>query len=223
MSPNSNLNGSGIGLLSLMFDTMLPFASRPASSSPGTVDLTFKFGLSATGATSIIILDEVETALSAPTVVVVHKDKEKLPEKLPLLSKIFTPVRSLVVNNQSPVDVLAPLFKDRISGRPRSVISEVPDDGVLFNVKPKFARSEFVGSAPPSLIPSSFDAATSEASTVSLAFASTQKTYSAGVIPELAPLDTAWYPKPTSKISFTPVSDVIEAFRRLVATVFPLF
>ena len=115
LSPNSNLNGSGIGLLSLMFDRMSPFASRPASSSPGTVDLTFKFGLSATGATSIIILDEVETALSAPTVVVVHKDKEKLPEKLPLLSKILTPERSLVVKSQSPVEVFAPLFKDRIS------------------------------------------------------------------------------------------------------------
>jgi hypothetical protein len=131
------------------------------------------------------------TALSAPTVVVVHRDKEKLPEKLPLLSKIFTPDRSLVVNNQSPVDVLAPLFKDKISGRPRSVISDVPDDGVLFKVKPRFARSEFVGSVPPSLIPSSLDDATSEVSTVSFEFASTQKTYSAGVIPELEALATA--------------------------------
>ena len=53
------------------------------------------------------------------------------------------------------------MSKESISGNPRNVISDVPDDGVLFRVKPRFARSELVGSVPPSLIPSSLDAATS--------------------------------------------------------------
>ncbi len=184
LSAISYLNGNGIGFPSLIEETTLPALSRPESSSPIIAALTFKFGSSATGLTLTIIFDEVDTALSAPTVVVVQRVSVKSPEKFSSVSSILTPSRSLVVKSQSPVDVFAPLLRDSTSGRPRILIKEVPADGELLRENPISARSVFPASLlkPPSLRPSYFDTLISAASATVSAFESTQKTYSAGVM-----------------------------------------